>query len=309
MKIIFMGTPDFALPSLNALVEAGHEIICVVAQPDKPKGRGKKLVSPPTIERARELGLPTKQPRAVRRGPFVEWMKSAGADLAVVIAYGRILIPELLEAPKLGCINVHASLLPKYRGAAPIHWAIINGETETGACTMQMDEGMDTGDVLLERKLAIKTDETTAELWDRLAEFGARTLIETLENLEQITPKVQEHDLATHAPLITKSLGEINWNQPSTTIHNLVRGCVSWPVAHSSLRGKTIKIWKTRVCCDGKKGQPGAVVSLRPFPCIATQDGCLELLEIQMPSKRRASADCLVNGFKLQLGEILGSAP
>jgi methionyl-tRNA formyltransferase len=308
MKIIFMGTPDFALPSLNALVEAGHEIICVVAQPDKPKGRGKKLASPPTIERARELGIPTKQPRAVRRGPFVDWMKTSGADLAVVIAYGRILVPALLEAPRLGCINVHASLLPKYRGAAPIHWAIINGETETGVCTMQMDEGMDTGDVLLERKLAINEDETTAELWDRLADFGAKTLIETLENLDQITPKVQEHESATHAPLIAKGLGKIDWNQPSTTIHNLVRGCVSWPVAHTVLRGQNLKIWKTRVCCDGPKGLPGAIVSLRPLPCIATQDGCLELLEIQMPSKRRASADCLVNGFKLQLGETLGES-
>lgn len=306
MKIIFMGTPDFAVPSLNALADAGHDIICVVAQPDKPKGRGKKLVSPPTIQRARGLGLPTKQPRAVRRGPFVEWMKNSGADLAVVIAYGRILIPDLLEAPKLGCINVHASLLPKYRGAAPIHWAIINGETETGICTMQMDEGMDTGDILLERKLSIKEDETTAKLWDRLAEFGAKTLIETLENLEQITPKKQEHEQATYAPLITKNVGKIDWNQSSETIHNLVRGCVSWPVAHTKLRDKALKVWKTRICCDGKKGAPGEIVSLRPFPCVATENGCVELLEIQMPSKRRASADCLVNGFGLQLGEFLG---
>ena len=144
MRIIFMGTPDFAVPSLNALVEAGHEVICVVAQPDKPKGRGKKLVSPPTIERARALGIPTKQPKRIRRGPFVEWMQAAQADVAVVVAYGRILRPNLLNAPKRGCINVHASLLPKYRGAAPIHWAIINGESKTGVCTMQMDVGMDT---------------------------------------------------------------------------------------------------------------------------------------------------------------------
>ena len=308
MKIIFMGTPDFAVPSLNALVEAGHEIICVVAQPDKPKGRGKKLVSPPTIERARELGLPTKQPMAVRRGPFVEWMQNSGADLAVVIAYGRILVPELLHAPRLGCINVHASLLPKYRGAAPIHWAIIKGETQTGVCTMQMDEGMDTGDILLERRLDIKTDETTEELWDRLADFGAKTLMETLTCLEQITPKKQNHELATYAPLITKDVGKIDWNQPSASIHNLIRGCVCWPVAHTNLRGHTLKIWKTKICCDRKIGKPGEIVSLRPYPCVATQDGCIALQEIQMPSKNRASADCLVNGFGLELGEMLGAS-
>ena len=307
MKVVFMGTPDFAVPTLNALVDAGHDILCVVAQPDKPKGRGKKLVSPPTIERARELGLPTKQPRAVRRGPFVEWMKSCGADVAVVIAYGRILVSDLLEAPRLGCINVHASLLPKYRGAAPIHWAIIEGETTTGVCTMQMDEGMDTGDVLLRRETDIPTDQTTAELWDRLANMGAELLVETLENLDSTIPTPQDHTRATHAPLIQKSLGHIDWNQSALQLHNLIRGCVSWPVAQCGFRERIVKIWKAQVSDVRSNEAAGTVVQVKPRPIISTGDGCLELLEIQLPGKKRCDASALVNGFQLHIGETLTS--
>ncbi len=305
MKVVFMGTPDFAVPTLNAIVEAGHEVLCVVAQPDKPKGRGKKMVSPPTIERARELGLPTKQPRAVRRGPFVEWMKGCDADVAVVIAYGRILVSDLLNAPRLGCINVHASLLPKYRGAAPIHWAIINGETTTGVCTMQMDEGMDTGDVLLRRETSIPPDETTAELWDRLSEMGAELLVETLDKLDTITPTVQEHQHATHAPLIQKSLGHIDWTKSAQSIHNLIRGCVSWPVAQCLFRDKTLKVWKAEVATIESNEPAGTVVETKPHPVISTGNGTLRLLEVQLPGKKRCDASALVNGFQLQIGEQL----
>lgn len=307
MKVVFMGTPDFAVPTLNAIVAAGHDVICVVAQPDKPKGRGKKLVSPPTIERARELGLPTKQPRAVRRGPFVEWMETCGADVAVVIAYGRILVSDLLKAPRLGCINVHASLLPKYRGAAPIHWAIIEGETKTGVCTMQMDEGMDTGDVLLTRETTIPENETTAELWDRLANMGAELLVETLDNLDTILPTPQDHDNATHAPLIQKSLGHIDWSKSAQQLHNLVRGCVSWPVAQCRFRDKTLKIWKTNISSLQSEEPSGTVVAVKPHPVISTGDGCIELLEIQLPGKKRCDASALVNGFQLKTGERLSS--
>lgn len=307
MKIVFMGTPDFAVPTLNAIVDAGHEVLCVVAQPDKPKGRGKKLVSPPTILRARELGLPTKQPRAVRRGPFVEWMKNCDADVAIVIAYGRILVSDLLNAPKLGCINVHASLLPKYRGAAPIHWAIINGESKTGVCTMQMDEGMDTGDVLLRRETNISNIETTAELWDHLSNMGAELLVETLAQLHEIVPTPQDHTQATHAPLIQKSLGQIRWNQSAQDVHNLVRGCVSWPVAHCLFRNNVLKIWKSSISELNSTELPGTVIQLKPFPVIATGDGTLQLLEIQLPGKKRCDASALVNGFQLKLGEILTS--
>ena len=307
MKVVFMGTPDFAVPTLNAIVDAGHDVLCVVAQPDKPKGRGKKLVSPPTIERARELGLPTKQPRAVRRGPFVEWVKTCGADVAVVIAYGRILVSDILEAPRLGCINVHASLLPKYRGAAPIHWAIIQGEVKTGVCTMQMDEGMDTGDVLLRRETYITDDETTAQLWDRLANMGADLLVDTLANLDSITSTPQDHSQATHAPLIQKSLGHIDWGQSAVQLHNLIRGCVSWPVAQCVFREKTLKIWKARVCDIHSTEPPGTVVQIKPHPIICTGDGCLELVEIQLPGKNRCDASALVNGFQLRIGEKLAS--
>ena len=307
MKVVFMGTPDFAVPTLNAIVEAGHEVLCVVAQPDKPKGRGKKLVSPPTIERARELGLPTKQPRAVRRGPFVDWIKQCGADVAVVIAYGRILVSDILEAPKLGCINVHASLLPKYRGAAPIHWAIIEGEVTTGVCTMQMDEGMDTGDVLLRRETNISESETTAELWDRLANMGAELLVETLDTIGSIIPIPQDNSDATYAPLIQKSLGHIDWSKSAIQLHNLIRGCVSWPVAQCGFRDKTLKIWKTQVSSVQSTTPPGTVVQIRPYPIINTGHGCLELLEVQLPGKKRCDATALVNGFQLAIGESLSS--
>ena len=216
MKVVFMGTPDFAVPSLNALIRAGHDIICVVAQPDKPKGRGKKLQPPPTIVRAKELGIPTKQPKAVRRGPFVEWMTTTSFDVAVVVAYGRILIPALLNAPKKGCINVHASLLPKYRGAAPVHWAIYNGDTTTGVSIMQMAEGMDTGDVLLSKEMPIGANETISDIWMPLAHLGAEALIETIENLDQITPTPQIHSDATHARILKKEDGMLNWTRTFT---------------------------------------------------------------------------------------------
>ena len=275
MKVVFMGTPDFAVPTLNAIVEAGHEVLCVVAQPDKPKGRGKKMVSPPTIERARELGLQTRQPRAVRRGPFVEWIKQCGADVAVVIAYGRILVSDILNAPKLGCINVHASLLPKYRGAAPIHWAIIEGESTTGVCTMQMDEGMDTGDVLLRKETSIPESETTAELWDRLASMGAELLVQTLDRLDSISATPQDHSQATYAPLIQKSLGHIDWHQSASQLHNLIRGCVSWPVAQCGFRDKTLKIWKAQISDIQSATPPGTVIQVKPHPIINTGNGSL----------------------------------
>ena len=307
MRIIFMGTPDFSVPALDALVEAGHEVMCVVAQPDKPKGRGKKLSSPPTIIRARELGIPTKQPRAVRRGPFVEWMKNSGADTAVVVAYGRILIPDLLQAPRLGCINIHASLLPSYRGAAPIHWAIINGEQETGVCTMQMDAGMDTGDVLLSRSASIGATESTEELWDRLAHLGAELIVETLASLSSITPQPQQHEAATYAPLLTKQDGYIDWNQPASAIHNRVRGVTSWPGAWTWWRESRLKLWFVRALNEPTTSPPGTVVRLRPRPVIATAAGCVELIEVQQAGKKRTPAESLVNGARLQIGEQVGA--
>ena len=304
MRIIFMGTPDFAVPCLDALIEAGHEILCVVAQPDKPKGRGKKLVSPPTIERARALGIPTKQPKRIRKGRFVDWVQQANADLAVVVAYGRILKNNILEAPRLGCINVHASLLPKYRGAAPIHWAVINGEKKTGVCTMQMDVGMDTGDILLVRDTTIEPEENTGVLWTRLSNMGAELLIKTIKNLNTITPIKQNHDEATYAPMLDKKDGAIDWNQPARDICNRIRGVNPNPGAHTIFREKPLKLWSA-TAVEGS-GTPGSVIVAKKKVIIATGDGAILLKEVQLPGKKRGPAQNLINGARITVGETLG---
>ncbi len=304
MRIIFMGTPDFAVPTLDAIVEAGHEVIAVVAQPDRPKGRGHKMVSPPTIERARELGISTRQPRAVRRGPFVEWMKGAGADVAVVVAYGRILVPDLLTAPLRGCINVHASLLPRYRGAAPLNWAVVRGETESGVCTMQMAEGLDTGDVLLEARTPIGPDETAGELHDRLSLLGADLAVQTLARLDDIEPAPQDHDAHPLAPMIDNDMARIDWTLEAQTIHNLVRGFNPWPVAWTTAAGDRMKVHRTRLV-EGS-GTPGRIIEAGKRLCVATGRGALELETIQLPGKRAQHGRDLVNSGRIAEGDILG---
>ena len=249
---------------MNALVEAGHTIECVVAQPDKPKGRGKQLVSPATIIRARELGIPTKQPRAVRRGPFVEWMTQSKADVAVVIAYGRILIPELLNAPRLGCINAHASLLPAYRGAAPIHWAVINGETETGVCIMQMDEGMDTGDVLHQESIPINPTDTTPILWGKAVSPQRKTHHRGPRKLEQLTP---QHPRTTAMPAMRR-FSKSHWGrltghglQTESTISQGEGFSLGRVDVHALFR-QLLKIWET----EPREGQGTLVQSSRHLP-------------------------------------------
>ena len=302
-----MGTPDFAVPALDALVTAGHEIVCVVAQPDRPKGRGRKLVSPPTIVRARELGIPTRQPRAVRRGPFVEWMtRELDVEVAVVVAYGRILVPALLEAPRRGCINVHASLLPKYRGAAPIQWALINGESETGVCTQQMAEGLDTGDVLLEARTPIGPDDTGPDLWTRLSHLGAELIVETLARLDSLTPTVQDDRLATHARPLTKEDGVVAWTGPAQAVHDRVRGTNPWPSGQTRFRGETLKLHRTRVVEGEVVGDPGELVTVGKRVVVATGDGGVELLEVQAPGKKRQPAADWANGARVATGERLG---
>ena len=309
MRVVFMGTPDFAVPTLNALVDAGHDIVCVVAQPDRPSGRGKKLKSPPTIVRARELGLRTWQPRAVRSGPFVEWFTTEmDADVAVVVAYGRILIPALLAAPKRGCINVHASLLPKFRGAAPIQWSLIEGEAETGICTMQMDAGLDTGDVLLRRSTPIDPDETGPELWERLSHLGAQALIDTLAQLDALTPVPQDHARHTLAPLLKKHDGQLDFHQSATQVHNRVRGVNPWPSGQCSFRGATLRIHRTRVIeTGGEHGVPGTVLEAGKRLVVACGTGTLEVLLGQLPGKPRRSGRDLVNGARIATGEVLTS--
>ena len=303
MRVIFMGTPDFAVPTLDALVGAGHEVIAVVAQPDRPKGRGQKMISPPTIERARQLGLQTKQPRAVRRGPFVDWMIQAKADVAVVVAYGRILIPALLNAPRYGCINVHASLLPKFRGAAPINWAIVRGETTSGVATMQMAEGLDTGDVLLEATTPIGPSETAGELHDRLAPMGAKLAVDTLARIDSIVPQPQDHEAHTLAPLIDRALAQIDWSLTAQEIHDLVRGFNPWPTAWTHLGAERMKVHRTRVV-DGS-GTPGEVLIADTKLVVAAGEEALELEQIQLPGKRVQSGRDLVNGGRIGKGVTL----
>ena len=312
MRIVFFGTPDFAVVVLDALLHAGHEIVCVVAQPDKPKGRGNKLVSPPTVARARELGIPTRQPRAVRRGPFVEWATAElQADVGVVVAYGRILIPALLDAPRRGCINVHASLLPKHRGAAPIQWAVIEGDATTGICTMQMDEGLDTGAVLLRCETPIDLDETGSELWDRLSHLGAALMVRTLDELDILTPVPQDHAGATHAPMLTKDDGVLDWSGSARSVHDRVRGVNPWPSGQASFRGEVLKVHRTRLVEGGSPAPvssdvaPGSVVSVGDALHVATRDGLIALLEVQLPGKRRMSARDFCNGSRVQVGESL----
>ena len=307
MNILFMGTPDFAVHSLDALVAAGHHIVAVVAQPDRPKGRGKKLVSPPTIARARELGIPTKQPRAVRSGPFVQWMTTEmDADVAVVVAYGRILIPALLAAPRRGCINVHASLLPKFRGAAPIQWAILEGEDRSGVCTMQMDEGMDTGDVLLRRETPIGIDETGPELWARLAEMGAALVVETLDQLDQLVPQVQEHAGATHARPLVKADGVVDWAWTARRLHDRVRGTNPWPSGQTTFRGEVFRVHQTRLIDGTPPAAPGTVLEAGPRVVVATGEGAVELMRVQAPNKARQDAADWANGARLAVGEVFG---
>ncbi len=307
MKVVFMGTPDFAVPTLDALVEAGHEVVCVVAQPDRPKGRGKKLQSPPTVERARALGIPTRQPRAVRSGPFVEWfVNEMDADVGVVVAYGRILIPALLNAPRRGCINAHASLLPKYRGAAPIQWALIEGEAETGVCTMQMDEGLDTGDVLLEYRTPVDPDEVGPELWERLSHAGAALVVETLAQLDTLVPVPQDHERHTLAPLLKKEDGVLDWTQDARKIHNRIRGINPWPGGQAKYREAQLKVHRTRVLENsGQHGAPGEIVEAGERLVVACGAGLLEVIEAQLPGKPRRSGRDVVNGARVVVGEVV----
>lgn len=305
MRVVFMGTPAFAVPTLDALVSAGHEVLAVVAQPDKPSGRGNVLTSPPTVERARALGLSVLQPKAVKSGAFPAWMEGCGAEVAVVVAYGRILTPRLLAAPRRGCVNVHASLLPKYRGAAPIQWAVVRGERETGVTTMLMDEGLDTGDMLLRRATPIGPDETAEELAGRLSVLGAELLVETLARFDEIVPEKQDPAAATLAPLLKKEDGLLDWARPARALHDQVRGLTPWPGGYTTLRAATLKVHRTRVLAEGgQAAAPGTVVG--PGLAVATGEGVLEIVEGQMPGKRAQPGRDLVNGLRLELGEVLG---
>ena len=311
MKIVFMGTPDFAVDALEAIIQAGHEITCVVTQPDKPKGRGKEMQFPPVKECAIQHNLPVFQPVKIKTPEAIETLKTYDADIYVVAAFGQILSQEILDMPKYGCVNIHASLLPKYRGSAPIQWAIINGETETGVTIQQMNAGVDTGDILCKAIVPIAAKETGASLFDKLSEAGAKLIVEALKQIEAGTliAEPQDDSQATHAKMLTKSLGHIDWTQSAVTIERLIRGLNSWPSAYTSLRGKTLKIWEADVAEDvqEQKGTPGTVIGVtKDAIVVQTGEGVLQLSNIQLEGKKRMTVKDFLLGYKVESGEQLG---
>ena len=301
LRVIFMGTPDFAVPCLARLVEIS-DVVAVVTQPDRPKGRGQKLLPPPVKVFAQEHGIAVYQPVRVKATDFVDVLRGLAPDLIVVVAFGQILSKEILSLPPLGCINVHASLLPRYRGAAPMQWAIVRGEKETGVTTMFMDEGLDTGDMLIRETLPITQAMTAAELHDAMMKLGADVLEKTLFSLSEGTLKrtPQDDALSTYAPLLDKKVGRIDWKKSAQEIHDLVRGLNSWPGAYTMLEGQKFKIWRTRLA-EGT-AEPGEIVSVtKQGLLVGTGEGMLEILEVQAPSKKKMAAGDYVRGHGLQL--------
>ena len=309
MKIVFMGTPDFAQKSLEALYNARHEILAVVTNIDKPKGRGMKLVESPVKEYAKSKNLTIFQPEKVRKNiEFIEQIKKLEPDVICVVAYGKILPSEILEIPKLGCINVHASLLPKYRGAAPIQWAVLNGDKTTGVTTMYMDVGMDTGDMILKQEVEIGENETTGELWDRLSIIGADLLVKTLKQIEKGTaPRIKQSDDFTMAPMLNKEISKIDWKEKTAKqIKNLVRGLNPIMGAYSYLNGKKIKFWKVEVEEDTNSNQEnGTVIKANDKDglYIKAKDGILKIIEIQGENAKRMNANDFLRGNKIEIGQ------
>ena len=317
MRLVFLGTPAFAVPTLEAIVRAGHEVAAVLTQPDRPRGRGQNAAASPVKQAALGLGLTIYQPERVRRPEAVEYLRGIACDAMVVVGYGQIIPRVVIDLAPLGIINVHASLLPKYRGAGPIQWAIVRGETRTGVTTMRIDAGLDTGDMLLKAETEIGRDENAVELGRRLAVMGAGLLVETLEGLlgGKIVAEKQDDTQATLAPLLKKEDGAIDWTQPAQAIHNRVRGLQPWPGAQTSFRGAPLHVWKTKSPTRGSgavQGDrptagklPGQFVSLKP-PVVACGDGSLELLEVQLEGRQRISAADFANGQRLTDNDILG---
>lgn len=305
MRAIFFGTPRLAVPSLDAVASIA-DVALVVCQPDRPAGRGLALRPPPVKERALELGVEVVQPRRVKRAAFAESLRAVEADVAVVVAYGRILPRAVLDAPRTGCVNVHASLLPRWRGAGPIQWAIAGGDARTGVCLMQMDEGMDTGPVIACEATPIDPDETAGELGGRLAQLGAELLTRELPRwvAGEITPTPQDHDAATMAPLLTKEDGRIDWSWTARAVHDRVRGMHPWPGAHTHLGGTTLKIHRTRVV-DGE-GPPGAVLAADDALVVACGEGAVAIEQLQLAGKKRLKARAFLSGHPIAPGARLG---
>lgn len=301
MNVIFMGTPEFAVPTLEKICENGHDINLVVTQPDKPSGRGKKLKKSEVKQKAEELGLNIFQPDKIKKQENIEVLKNYNPDVIVVVAYGQILSKEILDLPKYGCINVHASLLPKLRGAAPLNWAIINGEKISGVTTMLMDVGLDTGDMILKSEIDIDDDMNVGELHDSLMVQGANLLIETLKILEKDEIiKIKQNDLvSSYAPMLNKDNTQINWHDKSENIHNKIRGLSPWPSAYFVLDGKRVKVYKSSYINEENEFEPGFVVKANDEGIyVATSDGIVIIKEFQMPGKNKMNVSAYLRGNK-----------
>lgn len=304
-----MGTPDFSVPTLEKIIEDGHEVIAVITQPDKPKGRGKEMQAPPVKEIALAHGIPVYQPKRVKEETFVEVLKELNPDVIVVIAFGQILSKAILDLPQYGCINVHASLLPKFRGSAPIQWSIIEGEKETGITTMFMDPGIDTGDMLLKAVIPIEEDETGGSLHDKLSCLGGNLLSDTLHALENgtIVREKQDDSKSNYAKMLTKELGHIDFNKPAIEIERLIRGLNPWPSAYTSLDGKTLKIWRASVIDTVANGANGEILEvLKDEIHVKTGNGILAIKELQLEGKKRMTVDAFLRGYQVTKGTILG---
>jgi methionyl-tRNA formyltransferase len=310
MRIVFMGTPEFAVPCLRELIAEKHEIAAVVTQPDRTKGRGNKFVLSPVKILANESGIPVFQPENIKTGESIQLLRNLSPDVIIVVAFGQILSQDILDIPPLGCINVHASLLPKYRGAAPINWCIINGEKTTGVTTMYMDKGLDTGDIILKKEIPIGEDENAEELHDRLSELGAVVLSETISMMIEgkIERIPQNNEEATYAPLMTKELGRIDWSRTAEEIKNLIRGTYPWPVAFSLYKGKRFKILSAQALDVNEKNEDYGSISQvhKDSIFVSCGSGSLKILELQFENEKRMNVDAYLRGHSIDRGVRLG---
>lgn len=314
MRVIFMGTPEFAVPSLESLLHSEHEVVGVVTQPDRPKGRGQTVISSPIKQLAQAQGLPILQPEKMKSPELLDTLAGWRPDVIAVTAFGRILPKSILDLPPSGCVNVHGSLLPRYRGAAPIQWCLINGDKKTGITTMLMDEGMDTGAMLLQQAIPIEPEDTAAELGQRLARVGGDLLIETLKAVadKTVTPQVQDNEKATYAPLLTKEAGMIDWTQSAETLVNRIRGLSPWPGCYSFLNDQRLVLWKAKAVTKGfeieKSHTPGTILDVdKKELSVLTGEGVLQITEVQPANKKRMTVEQFLQGRSLEPGDILTS--
>ncbi len=307
MKIMFMGTPDIAAESLRVLVENGFNVVCAVTQPDKPKGRGHKLVPTEVKAQAQKHEIPVYQPEKLKNGELKPILDEYKPDLIAVVAYGKILPAYILDYPKFGCINMHASLLPKYRGAAPVQWSVLNGEEYTGVTTMKMDIGLDTGDMLIQEKIKIGEYETSEQLFERISALGAKVLCETIEKIDKIEPKKQNHAEHTYAPMISKEMARIDWDKTKDVISKFICGMNSWPMAYTSYKDEIVKVIEAVKCCDDLKGENGQIIRHEKGKglLVKCSDGGIWLKTVQFPGGKKMSVDDYLLGHSIDTGEIL----